>query len=57
MRNDREGTTMALEAVYCESCRLATPIWRGRCIHCRAVLPSEQGKRKMPIVSRGSRRH
>ena len=32
------AATEPIEMVYCEHCHLATPIWRNRCIHCRATL-------------------
>jgi hypothetical protein len=38
---DMEQTT-PLTQIYCPHCYLATPEWRGRCIHCRAPLTAER---------------
>ena len=56
MGSINETTMKALETTYCDSCRLITPVWRGRCIHCRANLPAEMNKRKAATTMHASRR-
>jgi len=46
-----ESDVKPLPSVYCSSCHLATPIWRGRCIHCRQLLPSHNSKSHIQRVA------
>ena len=39
-----QNGTIRIESVYCPHCNLATPSWRGRCIHCPAPVPSPRSR-------------
>jgi hypothetical protein len=39
-----ENSTETIETVYCPHCHLATPVWRAKCIHCKARIPAEAKK-------------
>ena len=41
-RIHRMETESIIEEVYCSRCYLATPTWRGRCIHCKAPLSANE---------------
>lgn len=45
----QEILTGRLEQIYCEHCHLATPTWRGKCIHCAKPVPSD---RKLRVIAR-----
>ena len=51
MQNQMERTKELIETVYCNHCHLATPIWRSRCLHCKAPLLSLVGKQEPAEMS------
>jgi hypothetical protein len=51
MATTNAGHVNSMETVYCTKCYMATPVWKGCCIHCKTKFPASLELRSKRLTS------